>query len=37
VLTHFSQRYDDVSPLVEEAAAVFPNVVAAHDLKNVVV
>jgi ribonuclease Z len=32
VLTHFSQRYEDVSPLVSEAAAVFPNVIAAQDL-----
>jgi ribonuclease Z len=37
VLTHFSQRYDDVSPLVAEAAAIFPNVVAAHDLMTITV
>jgi ribonuclease Z len=37
VLTHFSQRYEDVSPLVAEAAAVFPNVIAAHDLMTITV
>ena len=31
VLTHFSQRYPDVDHLVEEAAAIHPDVVAAHD------
>lgn len=35
VLTHFSQRYDDVRPLVEEAATEFPDVVAAHDLQTI--
>jgi len=35
VLTHFSQRYRDVGPLVEEARQVFPNVVAATDLSRV--
>ena len=37
VLTHFSQRYGDVSPLVAEAAAMFPDVVAAYDLMTVTV
>jgi ribonuclease Z len=32
VLTHFSQRYSDVGPLLDEARTVFPNTVAAHDL-----
>ena len=31
VLTHFSQRYPRVEPFVEQASAVFPNVVAAKD------
>jgi len=31
VLTHFSARYRNVRQLVREAAAVFPNTVAAHD------
>ncbi len=37
VLTHFSQRYSDVDLLVEEAADVFANVIAAHDLLRVTV
>jgi ribonuclease Z len=32
VLTHFSQRYPDVAPFAAEAAEIFPDVVAAHDL-----
>jgi ribonuclease Z len=32
ILTHFSARYGDVMPLVEEAKAVFPNTSAAADL-----
>jgi ribonuclease Z len=32
VITHFSQRYEDISPLLAEAVEVFPNTVAAHDL-----
>ena len=32
VLTHFSQRYPDVRVLLDEAAAVFPEVVTAEDL-----
>ena len=35
VLAHFSQRYPDVTPLVDEAAAFFPSVVAAADLQRV--
>jgi ribonuclease Z len=35
VLTHFSQRYPDDAPFLEEAAAVFPDVVVAHDLLRV--
>jgi ribonuclease Z len=32
VLTHFSQRYTDTTPFVDEARAVFADVVAADDL-----
>ena len=32
VLTHFSSRYLDVAPLLEEARALFPETVAAEDL-----
>lgn len=32
LLTHFSSRYGDVTPLVEEARAIFPNSDAAFDL-----
>jgi ribonuclease Z len=35
VLTHFSSRYGDVGPLVDEAAEEFPDVVAAHDLTTI--
>jgi ribonuclease Z len=35
VITHFSQRYPDVRVLLDEAAAVFPDVVAAEDLDRV--
>jgi ribonuclease Z len=31
VLTHFSQRYNEVEPFVEEASAIHDNVVAARD------
>jgi ribonuclease Z len=33
VLTHFSQRYTSTQPFVDEAAAIFPHVVAARDTK----
>ncbi len=33
VLTHFSARYPNAQPLVEEARSLFPNVIAAEDLK----
>lgn len=32
VITHFSQRYPDVTPLLDEARQVFAATVAAHDL-----
>ncbi|MEW5854514.1 MAG: ribonuclease Z [Myxococcota bacterium] len=32
VLTHFSQRYEDTTPLLEEARAIHPDTVAAMDL-----
>ncbi|MFI6580435.1 ribonuclease Z [Embleya sp. NPDC050493] len=35
VLTHFSQRYADVTPLLEQAREVFPDTVAAHDLDRI--
>ena len=35
VLTHFSQRYPDSRVLADEAAAIFPDVVAAEDLLRV--
>jgi ribonuclease Z len=35
VLTHFSQRYPDTRRLVDQAAAIFPDVVAAVDLLRV--
>jgi ribonuclease Z len=35
LLTHFSQRYTDESQFLEEAAAIFPDVVVAHDLLRV--
>lgn len=35
ILTHFSQRYVNVDPLVNEAKAIFPNVEAAHDFDEV--
>jgi ribonuclease Z len=35
VLAHFSQRYPDVAPLLDEALAIFPTVLAASDLQRV--
>ena len=35
ILTHFSQRYKDVTPLVEEAKRIFNNVEAAHDFMKI--
>jgi len=32
ILTHFSRRYLNVKPLVEEAQKIFPNTMAAHDM-----
>jgi ribonuclease Z len=32
ILTHFSQRYKSVEPLVKEAKSIFKNVMAAEDL-----
>lgn len=31
LLTHFSARYKDIRPLLDEAAQIFPNVIAAND------
>ena len=33
ILTHFSARYRDLAPFVEEASTVFPNVDVADDFK----
>jgi ribonuclease Z len=35
VLTHFSQRYTDITLLLDEAREVFPRVIAARDLERV--
>ncbi|HEX8184185.1 MAG TPA: ribonuclease Z [Blastocatellia bacterium] len=35
LITHFSTRYPDATPLLEEARAVFPNTIMAHDLMEV--
>jgi len=35
ILTHFSRRYQDVRPLVEEAKKIFPNTEAARDFLTV--
>jgi ribonuclease Z len=35
ILTHFSRRYVDVKPLVEEAKKIFPNVIAAEDFMKI--
>ena len=37
VLTHFSQRYPEVEPFVEEAKVIFPHVVAARDGETIAV
>jgi ribonuclease Z len=37
ILTHFSTRYRDVAPLLEEARAIFPNTIAAEDLMSVAI
>lgn len=37
VLTHFSQRYPDVRPFLDEAAPIFPDVHAVEDFDRVVV
>ncbi|GCD96457.1 ribonuclease Z [Embleya hyalina] len=37
VLTHFSQRYPDVGPLLDQAREVFPDTVAAHDLDRITI
>lgn len=31
IIGHFSARYRDVTPLLDEARAIFPNTIAAHD------
>lgn len=35
LITHFSPRYEDVTPLLNEARTVFPNTIAARDLLEV--
>ena len=37
ILTHFSTRYRDVTPLIEQARAIFPNTEAAEDLAELAV
>ena len=32
LLTHFSARFKDITPLLDEAQAIFPNTIAATDL-----
>ena len=35
ILTHFSRRYQDVTPLVDEAKKIFPNTEGARDFLNI--
>lgn len=35
LLTHFSSRYVDIRPLVDEARKIFPDTIAAYDLKEI--
>jgi ribonuclease Z len=35
LITHFSTRYPDATPLLEEARTVFPNTIMAQDLMEV--
>jgi ribonuclease BN (tRNA processing enzyme) len=35
LLTHFSSRFPDASPLLEEARAIFPETILAEDLLEV--
>jgi ribonuclease Z len=35
ILTHFSQRYADITPILEEARIYFPNSACAHDFMKV--
>jgi ribonuclease Z len=37
LITHFSQRYENTDPLLEEAMQAFPNTLAAHDLLRVTI
>jgi ribonuclease Z len=37
LITHFSARYADVSPLLEESCAVFPNTIVAQELVGVTI
>ncbi len=35
ILVHFSPRYNDITPIIEEARSIFPNVTAADELMEV--
>lgn len=37
VIGHYSKRYPDVTPLLEEARSVFPNTIAANELERITV